>query len=240
MVYPEGGQSFPFARIEPQVLPWKDELLEGLPIYDIDAFFSIGEEDPPKVSFIGTGASAVVFRLENAASLTDITVKIMARSYGESEGQLREDFTRSGLVGMTRDLALTMDIYDLSHLTYRQLQGHIIGNRFDPLHIDPPSCVWVSRRREGSKAKLAGYSIPFVEGTPVKICQYPELMACGLRLLQDHRIYVGSPGSSLNWSKNAILTSDGRAKFIDVDYLEEGEWSYDYRMKYYTGELMPI
>lgn len=64
---------------------------------------------------------------------------------------------------------------------------------------------------------FVGYSLPFIEGEPIKISDDPELDAMADILSIDHGIYTGNRGDEFNHTKNAIIHPEtGRKVFIDV------------------------
>ncbi|MBI2074600.1 MAG: hypothetical protein HYT83_02040 [Candidatus Levybacteria bacterium] len=187
--------------------------------------------DAGELTFVGYGSHGVVFRYKTSDSdQQDMAIKISRVDHLNIKQLMRKMFGATGYQDVEQDEIDALCPKNpwgdqFAQVTvWRQVAGHVLGNIVDPAHIDAPLCIWFIG--DSSLPYAIGYSIPFIQGDPIKICDDPELSDLAERLERIHGIYVGNKGEgSANNSLNAVILPNGNKKFIDVRLVNTRNYS---------------
>ena len=194
---------------------WKElPLLAHIPVYSFDEL--LGNLNKFHISFVGVGYHGAVFKIENfLSSGTDATLKMIptAEVMSAADFQPFIDYLLDICTSRRRHVNLVLS----------QTAGHVLGNTISPQHIDTPICIWA--RKEDGEYSALGYSIPFVDGTAVRIGDHDQIAKVADKLEMEHNLYVGSRGEMSNTSCNAILLPNDSFRFIDVRLWDEFDYS---------------
>ncbi len=212
----------PSINLEPKMNIWQDkDLVKEIKTYDFDSLLT--NLDKFKISYIGMGFYGIVFRVQNIQSDLDITLKLMR--FGSSlNSEALNSLFKASKIPISKELANLVFLKDYrsrsksitKNLVLMQAAGHKLGNMIAPKYIDPPVALWTKDNQPFSP-ELIGYSLPYVNGTPIKICKDNELNNIANWLEENYNLFLGSRGTSIiRGSKNAIVLPDNQKKFIDV------------------------
>jgi hypothetical protein len=189
------------------------DLVRQVPVYDFDALLT--NLSKYRIDYVDEGFHGVVFKLGKWK--TNFTLKLMKSLVKTSE--LQSLFTFSGFESpdfMARYISTSSfgDKWSDWELCIKQTAGHVLGHVVLPRLVDAPLCMWVRNGEYGYRP--VGYSIPWIEGEAVKICEDKYLTSRANYLENNFGLYVGNRGAKTE-SRNAIVSPSGKKRrFIDV------------------------
>lgn len=196
-------------------------VLESVPIFNIEDL--INNFDESKISPMYGGSKSRIFRIDGIIPDKPATLKIVTIDefdYFFSLDDPDEIFDEAyyGYQGAktiqaARDVCLSGRYGEGTDLALRQIWGHAIGHLRKPEHVDPPAGIWVSYNQGEEAPVVIGYSLPFIEGTPITIESDLELVLAADQL-KTEGLYVGHRRDSLN---AVVNPQNGTKKLIDVE-----------------------
>lgn len=204
--------SLPLPAINKDVFAKRSPLIAQVPVHNLTTLATLIDE--VNVSYVGSGARGNVFRLRNMIEGIDCTIKLI-RSYHPFVMSMLQQLCEASLETVDQETISRIEFQNPHIVTAHQVKGHLLGHQITPDYIDAPLALWVVSNTAGSY-EYVGYSLPFVDGIPIKICDDPNLMRIADEIEDKSIVYVGNRGE-INASQNAVVNPDsGIKKFIDV------------------------
>lgn len=204
---------------------WLDkDLLRNVDVYDFSSLMqNLGEF---KISYVGMGYYGIVFRIQRPQYGFDATLKLLRFNSSINARDLAHLFRESHIPqnsALTKLFLLTDFRNRIDFLTkdlaFAQSAGHVLGNMIAPEYIDAPIALWTKGNNP------VGYSLPYLEGVPQRISRDRELNIVADELEKNYNLFLGSRGTIIRFSKNAILLKDGNKRFIDVRLKNTSDFS---------------